>query len=98
MMSEHAYLAYVNEHLSDDVKTRLDVTPDRNVLGVLQSFFSWDSATAFLTALDGVEHRRTVRPAVINTGIVEGIGHFHEDTEQFRNPPFNMITLDEAWD
>ena len=98
MMTEQTYLSYVKEHLSDDVKARLDVTPGRNVLGVLQSFFSWDSATAFLTALDGVEHRRTVLPAVVNTGIVKGIGHFNDDTERLRIPPFNMIPLNEVWD
>lgn len=98
MMTEAEYLTYVRERLTDEVKARLDVTPGRNVLSVLQSFFSWDSATALLTALDGVSHRRTVRRAVINTGIVEGIGHFHEDSERLRNAPFNMIPLNEAWD
>lgn len=97
LLSEAQYLARVRRLLSDDVEARLDVTPGRDVLKVLHSFFSWDSATAFLSALDGMVHRRTERPAVVNTGIVKGIGHFHDDSSRLRSPPFNMIPLDEAW-
>ena len=98
MLSEQDYLNYVDKRLTDEVKARLDITPGRDVLRVLASFFSWDSATAFLTAIDGIGHRRTERPVVVNTGIVKGIGHFHDDTDRLRSPPFNMIPLDEAWD
>jgi hypothetical protein len=97
-MSENEYTNYVRSALNDDIRGRLDTTPGRNVLQVLETFFSWDSATAFLTAAEGMLHRRTPVPAVVNTGIVPGIGHFRNDTGHTRKPPFNMITLDEAWE
>ncbi len=67
------------------------------MLGVLSKFFSWDSATAFLTAKAGLVHRRTPGVTVVNTGIIEGIGHFRTDAPRLREPPLNMITLAEAW-
>lgn len=97
MMSEREYLAHINNELDDSLRKRLDRTPGRDVLGVLANFFSWDSATAFLTARYNMVHRRTSEVTVKNTGIVSGIGHFTEDQPRLRNPPFNMIPLDEAW-
>ncbi len=98
MMTEADYLRRIENDLTDDVRMRLDRTPGRDVLKVLQSFFSWDSATAFVTAKHKLFHRRTRKPVVANTGIVSGIGHFTKDSPQFRRAPFNMITLEEAWD
>ncbi len=97
LKSEAEYSAFVAARLTSEVCERLDVTPGRNVLNVLQSFFSWDSATALLTAIDNVSHRRTETPVVKNTGIIEGVGHFREDRQHLRQAPFNMITIDEAW-
>jgi FkbM family methyltransferase len=96
-MDEESYCAWIASEMTDDVRYRLDVTPGRNVLSVLQKFFSWDSATAFLTAQRGMMHYRTEVPAVVNTGIHEGIGHFTKDSPHLRKAPFNMITLNEAW-
>lgn len=97
MMTEAAYLQHVAAQMTEDMRERLDRTPGRDVLKVLQAFFSWDSATAFITARHGLLHRRTDRAVVINTGIVPGIGHFYNDKPAFREKPFNMITLEEAW-
>lgn len=97
LMNEQDYKAYVASKLTPEVRKHLDRTPGRNVLGVLSRFFSWDSATAFLTACDGMLHRRTEVPAIVNTGIIEDVGHFRKDSERLRQPPFNMITVDEAW-
>lgn len=97
LMSEVDYVAHIKDSMTDTIRTRLDLTPPRDVLNVLQSFFSWDSATAFLTASKGVGHRPTAVPSVINTGISPGIGHFGTDSPRLRNAPFGMITLDEAW-
>ena len=97
MMTETAYLQHVADTMTDEIRARLDRTPGRNVLNVLQSFFSWDSATAFLSARYGLTHRRTQDAVVINTGIVPETGHFCSDTLFLRNKPFNMITLNEAW-
>jgi len=96
-MDEESYCAWIAREMTDDIRSRLDVTPGRNVLSVLEKFFSWDSATAFLTAQRRMMHYRTEDPAVVNTGIHEGIGHFTKDLPRFRKPPFNMVTLNEAW-
>lgn len=96
-LSERDYLARIEAQMTDAIRARLDVTPGRNVLNVLQSAYSWDSATAFLCARIGLGHRRTAQRAAVNTGIVRGIGHFHDDTPFFRRPPFNMVRLSEAW-
>lgn len=96
-MSEQAYRSYIAANLDENVKSRLDRTPGRDVLKTLQAGFSWDSAVAFLTAQRGLVHRRTPRRAVFNMGITPGIGHFQRDIDFFRRPPFNMISLGEAW-
>lgn len=96
-LDEVTYCDRIAAEMTDNIRARLDVTPGRDVLKVLQSFFSWDSATAFLTAQSGLSHRRTARPAVTNTGIQAGIGHFTADLPFLRAPPFNMIPLKEAW-
>ena len=96
-LNEQDYCAEIASRLTDAIRARLDVTPGRNVLKVLERGFSWDSATAFLTAERGMFHRRTQEHVVHCTGIVSGIGHFNRDIQFFRDPPFQMITLDEAW-
>ncbi len=98
LADEETYLARVAAQMTRRIRKRLDRTPGRDVLRVLESGFSWDSATALVTASLGMEHRRTAEPVVKNTGITPGIGHFREDAEPLRKPPFNMITLEEAWD
>lgn len=98
VMTEAEYLQTIKSELTDDIRERLDRTPGRDVLKVLTQFYSWDSATAFVTAKNKLVHRRTSRPVVVNTGIISGIGHFYTDTPRLRGKPFNMITLEEAWD
>lgn len=98
MMSEQDYCAYVADNLNEDIQARLDTTPGRNVLNVLGQYYSWDSATSFLTAQHNMVHRRTKRPVIVNTGFSEGIGHFQQDKPFLRKPPFNMIQLSEAWE
>ncbi|MEM9618068.1 MAG: FkbM family methyltransferase [Pseudomonadota bacterium] len=96
-LNEGAYLAWVKDQLNDEIVSKLDRTPGRNVLGVLDRGYSWDSATCLLTARDGLSHRRTDGVTIKNTGITEGVGHFQKDTELFRSAPLNMITVDECW-
>ncbi|MBY6069018.1 hypothetical protein KUW17_19910 [Leisingera aquaemixtae] len=98
MLPEPHYLAHVAAHMTPDIRARLDRTPPRNVLGVLQSFYSWDSATAFVTAQRGLLHVRTAEVAIRNTGIHAQSGHFHPGAPHLRKPPFSMITVEEAWD
>lgn len=97
MLDEDGYVRHIEARMTPEIRKRLDRTPGRDVLNVLAMFFSWDSAIAFLTAEAALEHRRTPQAVVKNTGITPRIGHFTEDSPRFRKPPFNMITLDEAW-
>ncbi|WP_207459124.1 hypothetical protein [Azospirillum sp. SYSU D00513] len=96
-MSEPEYLAFVERSLTPDVCARLDVTPGRDVINVLRSFFSWDSCTALLAAQRGLHHRRTRKRAVYNCGMGPDSSHF-ATSELLRNPPYNMISLHEAFD
>ncbi|WP_284757531.1 FkbM family methyltransferase [Agrobacterium sp. fls2-241-TYG-188a] len=96
-MSEADYLSWVNEALDLQVIERLDVTPGRNVTDVLRQQFSWDSGIALLSAVLGLEHVKTSIPVIYNCGIGENSGHFHEDSLRFRQPPFNMIGVEEVW-
>ncbi len=98
LLSEANYVAEVARRLTPEVRDRLDRTPKRDVLKVLGKFFSWDATIALLTAERRMLHRRTPRPAAVNTGIVEGSGHFHSNEPFLRRPPMNMIRLEEAWD
>jgi hypothetical protein len=98
LMDEKSYLQHVESLLTPSIRVKLDQTPGRDVLDVLAAQFSWDSATALLTAIAEQNHRRTAVPAVVNTGITPKIGHFRRDEPRFRKPPFNMITIDEAWE
>jgi len=97
MKSETAYLSEIQRRLTPEIEAGLDRTPGRNVLSVLKQFFSWDSATSFLCAEKDLKHQRTAERSMINTGIIDGIGHFRQDSARLRQPPFNMITLPEAW-
>lgn len=96
LLPEHAYLEYTRRMLTPEVIARLDVTPGRNVCQVLTRFYSWDSCTALLTTLAGLEHKRTPERVVYNCGLGGDSGHFPHQAH-LREPPFNMITPDEAW-
>ena len=96
MMPESEYLAWVRGCLTDEVRVRLDVTPGRDVVNVLGSFFSWDSCTALLTAMRGLCHKKTATRVVYNCGMGPDSGHFTLN-DRFRRPPFNMIAPEEVW-
>jgi len=96
-LSERDYLAFAASSLTPEVRARLDITPGRNVIHVLQSFFSWDSCTALLTAMAGQCHARTSRRVIYNCGLGGNSGHF-PDSDLLRSPPFNMIRPTEVWD
>lgn len=97
MMSEPDYLAWTSKVLTPAVRARLDVTGRRNVTDVLTRQFSWDSATALLTALLDLRHRRTPHRIVYNCGSGEDSGHFRRSVDEYRSPPFNMIGANEVW-
>ena len=96
-MNEIEYLNTIQSRTNDDIVDRLDCTPGRDVFNVLKKYYSWDSATSFLCAERKKLHRRTRQRSIYNNGITPGIGHFRQDNPKLRQPPFNMITLDESW-
>ena len=95
-MSEAAYLEFAERNLTDEVRKRLDITPGRNVTDVLSRFFSWDSATALITAVAGLKHCLTPKRVVYNCGLGDDSGHF-SDQQRFRDAPFNMVSPEEVW-
>lgn len=97
MMPEADYLKWVGSALSPEITAKLDVTPGRDVINVLKRQFSWDSATALLTAILGMSHCKTSEKVIYNCGLGANSGHFHADTAVLRQPPFNMIGVDEVW-
>lgn len=97
MMSEPEYLAWTRRMLTPAMRQRLNVTANRDVTMVLGNQFSWDSATTLLTAILGMQHRRTPHRVVYNCGAGEDSGHFRNGVDTYRQPPFNMIGADEAW-
>jgi len=98
LMDEDSYQEQVTAYLTPEIISKLDVTTNRKVVNTLKTCFSWDSATAMMTAVLGQSHLRTPKPVIKNTGISKGVGHFQADSDFLRSVPFNMITLPEAWD
>jgi FkbM family methyltransferase len=97
IMPEADYLKWVASALSPEIISKLDVTPGRDVIKVLNRQFSWDSATALLTAILGMSHCKTSERVIYNCGLGTNSGHFQTDSNFLRHPPFNMIGVDEVW-
>lgn len=97
MMSEEDYLTWVASALSPETTAKLNVTPGRDVIKVLNRQFSWDSATALLTAILGMSHYKTSERVIYNCGLGVNSGHFPADSDVLRQPPFNMIGAEEVW-
>ncbi len=95
-MSEPDYLQWVKGGLTPEIIDALDVTPGRNCIDVMTSFFSQDSCLCLLTAQRGLLHKKTGKRVIYNCGLGEGGEHFSY-AEIFRKPPYNMITVDEVW-
>lgn len=96
-LDEDEYLSETERRLTPEIRARLLRTGARDVTQVLSRHFSWDSATALVTAERRLLHRRTEQPVIVNDGITKGIGHFHVDRPALREAPFNMVCLDEVW-
>jgi hypothetical protein len=97
MMTEPDYLSWTAAALIPEIVAKLDVTPGRDVINVLNKQFSWDSTTALLSAMRGMSHRKTSERVIYNCGLGANSGHFHVDKNFLRQPPFNMIGVDEVW-
>ena len=94
-LDERDYLTETRKRLTPAVLARLDVTPGRNVIAVLEAFFSWDSCTSLVTAERGLLHARTAKRTIYNCGMGIGGGHFDRHAI-FRAPPFNMVLPEEV--
>ena len=94
-MSESDYLGWVAPLLTEDVCRRLSATPGR--YPPVGHYFSWDALFAALTASRGLCHRRTPTRVIFNCGMGKA-GMRFPDAQKFRQPPFNMISIEEVWD
>ncbi len=93
---EPRFLRWVEDLLTADVRARLEVTPGRNPLESIRSFYCWDGCICVITASLGLSHRKTSRRVVYNCGIGGHGAHFPVQ-ERFQHPPFNMISPDDVW-
>lgn len=98
LMDEESYLSYVQSEIDEDVRKALDVTPGRNVLQTLDRMFSWDSCLSLLCTINHFSHAKTEPQVIVNIGIDRRSGHFNRDLNLYRNPPFNMVSIDEVWE
>lgn len=96
-LPESVYLARVAGYLDDGTIKRLDVTPPRQPSDTLRRFFAWDETLALICARRGLVHRPTSKRTIYNCGVGDGSTHFRE-IDWYRQPPFNMIRLEEVWD
>lgn len=96
-LTEAKYLEFVERVLTPEIVARIDITPPRLPTHTLRKFFAWDETIALLTALHGLSHKRTPKRTIYNFGAGGDAGHF-KDINWYRQPPFNMIPIDEVWD
>ena len=96
LMSEPDYLAFVDRHLTEAVRKRIDMTPGRQPSDTLTKFFAWDETVCLLTAAKGLRHQRTEKRVIFNCGVGESSTHF-KNGDAYRTPPFNMISPSEVW-
>ena len=93
---EPRFLRWIENLLTPDVCVRLSVTPPRDPIQTIRTFFALDAFISVLTASMGLTHRKTSRRVVYNCGMGNGSSHF-TNQEQYRRPPFNMILPSEVW-
>lgn len=96
LMSEDEYKSFVTAEMTEDVLSRIDVTPGRQPSSTLPNFFAWDEALGLLAAQQRLTHKRTSERLIYNFGVGESSTHFN-NIDHYRKPPFNMVTIDEIW-
>ncbi|WP_375208042.1 hypothetical protein [Hyphococcus sp.] len=96
LKTEEEYLDFVRSVLTPDIQAQIDITPGRLPSDTLTKFFAWDETLCLLTALRGMRHQRTDKRLIYNFGAGADAAHFH-DIDYFREPPFNMVSMDEIW-
>jgi hypothetical protein len=95
-MPEENYLKFIRRTFTSKIKERIDITPPRQPSYTLEKFFAWDETLCLLAALNHQVHKPTKTQTIYNCGMGKGSTHF-DDVEQFRKPPFNLITPEEVW-
>jgi len=95
-MSEERYLQFVSLALTSEIRARIDVTPPRQPTHTLERFFAWDETLCLLTAMNGQVHKPTRERTIYNCGMSKDSTHF-ANSQRYRMPPYNLITLDEVW-
>ena len=96
LMPEAEYLSFVGAQLEKGVGDMIDATPGRQPTDTLQKFFAWDETVCLLSAMHNQAHKPASRRLIYNCGAGLESSHFH-DLQFFRDPPFNMIGVDEVW-
>ena len=96
LKTEEEYLDFVRSVLTPEIQAQIDITPGRLPSDTLTKFFAWDETLCLLTALQGMRHQRTDKRLIYNFGAGADAAHFH-DIDYFREPPFNMVSMDEIW-
>jgi hypothetical protein len=96
-MTESQYLEFVARTLTPEVEQAINVTPGRQPTDTLRRFFAWDETVCLLAARRGLAHKPTNPRVIYNFGLGTDGTHF-DDVDVHRNPPFNMISLEEVWD
>lgn len=94
---EDDYIKVVKRIATPEVLARIEITPPRQPSHTFFKFFAWDETLALLTGADGLLHAKTPEQTIYNFGMGKSSTHFG-DFDLFRKPPFNLITIDEAWE
>ena len=94
-MPEPECVLWIKEHMTEDIRNRMDVFPGRSDTSILQTQFCFDAVIAFLVAKEKMLNKRTPQQVVFNFGIGEDSGHFTQEMPMFFVPPYNMISESE---
>ena len=97
LLTEEEYLSWVKQNLTPALRRRIDITPGRSPLDTIESFFAWDEALCMITAMHGLNHKRSEQRLIYNCGVGESSAHF-SNIEHYKQPPFNMVSPEEVWD
>ena len=97
LMTESEYLEFIDKNLTKDLLRKIDITPGRQPSATLKAFFAWDESLCMLTAMHGTKHKRTEQRIIYNCGVGESSGHFY-NIDNYRKPPFNMVSPENVWD
>src|SRR6185312_10052004 len=91
-LPEPQALAWFNQHMTAEIRARMDVFRGRSESRLLEGRFCHDAAMAFLIARNRMSNRKTKEHVIYNFGIGDRCWHFTSFADSYLKPPFNMIT------